>query len=608
MAAASTAVLALPLAAAGWAAASDVSSAPAARRVRALWLAASGSGASAGLCAVPWLGAPGVLAAGCLLYAASAFARARSGALRAASALALLVSVTAIALPASGLAVSGRTAGTAGALSLRTDAAALGLTLQPRFDGWDAGARVQSFELSTRSGRATGVGALLRDSALAAPLIRGGTRHPDLVAELCERTLFAVPWRAPGARVLIAGIGGGLELQCALHHAAARVDVAEPSRAQRLAVASWLKPTLGAATARVRFVSASARVASRRGGRYDLVVVAGTRSKHVLPPGVLPIPEHVIETDAGLRALLAALTPGGRLWALARSEPAALRLANLARTALAGSGAVRPERHLVVHRDGDNYGVTVARSPLGLNQVLELHTAARARASAPRVENPALARLFAWPLSPPELVFTPGAAFANRFGALLSPSQGEAAARLARSYAFDLDAPTDNRPLFHELTRADRPDTWSAASAYRALPRLAALALLCAAALIALVVARAAPGLGLRAAVALAASSAAQPLLFALALHALGIATGSPELAFTLAPLALPAFALWARPAPAASALAVHALAVAAAVPVAPWLVMRSGYGAVAVAAVLLLAVAAALSWTRARTARRGVV
>lgn len=594
------ALLAVPLAAASYAAAAELSTAPRRAGATAAWLAAMGIGASGALFTLPAIGAEGALAAACALAAVAALGHARGTALRAVAAIALIAAMVAGAARATLLAVPNQSAIPAELRQLRVDAAALGLTLAPRVDRWDASARIQSFELLER-GRPTGLGALLRDSARVAPLVRAAGPRPQLVAELCEHTLQAVPFRARRTRVLLAGIGGGLELQCAAHHGAARVDVAEPSDAQREAVRAWLRSDLDAGRTRVRHVRAAARSWRERSGqRYDLVMLPNARTKHTLPAGVLPIPQALSETDRGLRELLSLLDPGGMLWATTRSEPAALRLASTAHKALQANGVAAPSSHIFVHRADDSYGVAVTRAPLSLNQVIDLHTRAKERGRP--VESPALQRLFDWPLAAPELIFTPGAAFANRFGHLFARTGRRPANALQRTYAFDIAPTTDDRPLFHERTRRDRPETWFRASPLRVLPQLAAVALLCALGLITLLAVRLRPPTALRSAIALGALGAGQTLFYAFWLHALALWTERPEHAFALMALSLPVLVLMRLPWRVALralpwALAVHALSAAAAVPLAPLLVLLLGHSAVAVATVLLFALAAALSW-----------
>jgi len=594
-------LLGLPLAAASLASAIDRSASP--RRVApiAAWLAAVGVGASGALLALPALGAEGALAAACVLASLAALGEAHTTALRVAAAIALLGALAANIWPGRLFAVTEQTAVPSELRQLRARAAALGLTLAPRFDRWEASGRVQSFELLARDG-ATGFGALLRDSGLVAPLVRGGRGpHAELVAALCEHSLQGVPFSRPRARVLLAGIGGGLELQCAAHHRATHIDVAEPSAAQDDAVRAFVGASLDAGLTRVRRIRASARAWRKRSSeRYDLVVLASGGTKHTLPAGVLPVPQTLRETDRGLSELLSRLDEDGMLWVTTRSEPAALRMAAMARKALQGRGVAAPALHLAVHRDGDSYGMAVARAALPLNQVLELH--ARAKQRTPAVESPALKELFDVPLSAPELIFTPGAAFTNRFGVLLARPGDQPPRGLQRVYAFDIAPATDDRPLFHERTRRDRPDTWSRASAFRSLPQLTAIALACALGLIVLLTVRLRPPSALRSALAIGALGAGQTLFFAFWLHALALWTERAEHTFVLMALALPALALMRLPWRMARgalpwALATHALSAAAAVPVAPLLVLLFGHSAVAVATVLLFALAAALSW-----------
>ena len=306
----------------------------------------------------------------------------------------------------------------------------------------------------------------------ASPALAGPNLSAADLAALCDRGLPSLAFASPRPRVLLAGSGGGLELACALRHGARRIEVVEPSAA----LPAIVRRLPSADAARTIFRAANPRAFARAHARqYDLVLlpVAGGAA-HTWPAGALPMREATLETDAGIAALLESLDEKGALFALIDGEPAALRFAATARAALQRLGDEHPERHFAVHQSGDSYGVLVKRARFVLDEVLDLHQQNRTRANSQPL--PWFDALVRGAERAPELRFTPGAMFTNRFGELLAPSPRVGRA-LAQRYLFDLSAPQDARPLFAELTRRDLPESWSKRSAPIELPALALFAL-----------------------------------------------------------------------------------------------------------------------------------
>lgn len=519
------------------------------------WLAGAGAGAAAALMGADAIGLERVLGQGCLIAALIAMLSARSPIARRGDALWLASGVA--FLTALACAVWAPSSFSAAAPAARRGELAeigerlqrLGLHVRPRAsaESADAFGRIETHSIDDAK-RASGLGLLLRDSAvsaaLTAPARADAAARPDA---LCMHTLLELPYASGRTRVLLAGLGGSLELQCALLHGAHEVVVAEPSRALLDVLRTQDTQWLGGAAhdPRVRVETRSARVLARRrvGAGFDLIVIAAATSSHDLPAGVLPVasPDALLETDRGLADLLDALDPDGVLFTIQTGEPAALRFASTALAALRLRGARHPETSIAVHESAGVYGIQVRRSPFSLDQVLELHASNR----LPAVANggaPAIAELWPWTSARPSLRYTPGAGFTNRFAVLFARASAPQPAPFVAQYAFDLSPATDARPLFHEMARPDRWETWVEAGPYSALFWLS---LLCFAAASALAVLgwsaeRARGDTMARSFGALWCLGTAQPLAFALLYHLLATYGLGAERAAVLSWLGMP--------------------------------------------------------------------
>ena len=189
------------------------------------------------------------------------------------------------------------------------------------------------------------------------------------------------------------------------------------------------------------------------------------------------LPRVPSETVEGMHELLAALASDGALFAVVTGEPAALRFALTAMDALRLDGSNRPTTRIVVQRAVDHYGVWVGRGTMPMDALLELHARDRNRRVAGSSQPPAPS-LPPWAASAPTLLHTPVALFDERMSRILRQHEQEPASSQLPAYAFDIAPLHDERPLFFELARWDRPDTWVEGSLYMHALELLGLALL----------------------------------------------------------------------------------------------------------------------------------
>jgi hypothetical protein len=210
---------------------------------------------------------------------------------------------------------------------------------------------------------------------------------------------------------------------------------------------------------------------ARARGGYDLVLLAVQRPAHALPLGALPFADAPLETAEGVRDLFSLLAPNGMMAATMLGQPAALRWIHTARAGLRAAGVPDAERHFVVYAAAGAYTVLARPTPFDTDALLKLHEAWR----APGPVAPAqLQRWPAWLRTRPTLEATPGSAFDTRMAQELREDDEP---RQTAAYALDIRAASDDRPLFYELTRRDRFDTWSDGTSYWVMAWSNALAL-----------------------------------------------------------------------------------------------------------------------------------
>ncbi len=204
---------------------------------------------------------------------------------------------------------------------------------------------------------------LYRDGARIAALPKPGA----VDADYAPATLDALPYvLRPGARVLLAGAGGGFRIRQALALGAARVDALEPDPVLRGAAARGLggSPPM-AADPRVRLLADSPLAAAGTGERYDLIDI----SADFLDAGEANATAFSAEA---LAADLRALAPGGLLSVPVsiRELPVyAIRLLATVREALRLAGQAAPAQHVLVYRSAWNLRILVSNEALGAAQV-----------------------------------------------------------------------------------------------------------------------------------------------------------------------------------------------------------------------------------------------
>ena len=271
-----------------------------------------------------------------------------------------------------------------------------------------------------------------------------------------DATLGALPYRLlDRARVLLLGLGGGADLLLALRHGATRVDVVEPDGSvadllHRGELAWFAGPILDRPEVRLH-VDTARRFTAAAEAAHDLIVLhpyAGSRST---------LAESFATTVEAFHGYLEGLAPDGLLalpHPLRLPPRDSLKLVLTALQALEQLGVQQPARHLVLVRSWDSVLLLVGRTPFAAGELATVDAFAAA-----------LAFDLGWhPLMPR------GAA--DRFNLLGEPVLFDGVAALTgpdrsafvESYAFDINAATDDRPHFLDFFRwRALPALWVAA-------------------------------------------------------------------------------------------------------------------------------------------------
>jgi hypothetical protein len=279
--------------------------------------------------------------------------------------------------------------------------------------------------------------------------------------------MFALGHYHPRPRVLVIGLGGGPDVQCALYHGASSIDVAEINPDSIAAVTGPFDRWLGGigSDRRVRYHVYDGRsfAHAARGRGYDLVQLSGVDTKAALASGSLALSENQLYTQEAFVDYLSSLSDRGVLAILRFEEWEALRLANTAADALRTLGVTRPDRHVAIVRNGPLFGVLVQRSPFTLDDSQALY--ARFPAADPAFRGVFIwfYEIFDYPLRKrPEVVHTPFAPAQGPIGGYFAALASGREAQFIQEYPLQISATHDDRPFFFDVMRYDQPQTWQA--------------------------------------------------------------------------------------------------------------------------------------------------
>src|SRR6185295_10076591 len=131
-------------------------------------------------------------------------------------------------------------------------------------------------------------------------------------------------------RVLVIGLGGGMDVQCALFHGAESVDVVEINPDSIAAVRGPFNEWTGGigSNPRVTYHLGDGRSFAHRlrTGGYDVIQLSGVDTKNAASSGGLALSENTLYTEEAFADYLRNLNPNGVLSIVRFSDAEAVRL------------------------------------------------------------------------------------------------------------------------------------------------------------------------------------------------------------------------------------------------------------------------------------------
>ncbi len=276
------------------------------------------------------------------------------------------------------------------------------------------------------------------------------------VSRLCTETIYSQGHVRHRDKVLIIGLGGGPDVQCALYHAAASVDVVEINPTTIGAMTGTFDEFLGGIghDPRVRYHARDGRsfVRGSRDGGYDLVQLSGVDTKQLLASGALALSENHLYTIEAFDDYLASLAPNGVLSIIRFGEPELMRVLNTAAQALRRRGVEHPERHIVAILNGPIVGALIGRAPLTGDEIAATAAHFDFRGRQFRGIGPFFFDLIVPALrNPPVVAWDPVRHGAAPYGPYFAGLEKGDTRPFQATYPFDISPTTDDRPFFFDL-------------------------------------------------------------------------------------------------------------------------------------------------------------
>jgi hypothetical protein len=401
----------------------------------------------------------------------------RSTALKAAAGITLLVAIASVAFAKAVFPIQPDPPPVGQLAGQYEYAAAHGISIEKRYDRWNPTGRIEVVEFHNVPGGPEPYHAMFyaQDSTAGSTLFRwdGRTKSQvrptaedpgSLVSRMCTETLYGQGYFAARGRVLIIGLGGGPDLQCALYHEVKDVDVVEINQDSIAAIRGPLDAWVGGIgrDERVRFHNRDGRsFVHGRNAELDLIQLSGVDTKNNLASGSIALSENLLYTKEAFKDYLQSLTPTGVLSLIRFGEPEALRLAHTAVVTLRDLGITQPERHVVIGRVGIGYGVVVKRTPWTDEEL----NAIQAQLQPPffRGMNIYYYSLNGLPFEEKTTFeYIPGQEKSNAFALFFRAVVDNKLAELLSLVLFDISPTTDDHPFFFDVWRYDRKETWNA--------------------------------------------------------------------------------------------------------------------------------------------------
>ncbi|MDD9941969.1 MAG: hypothetical protein OXU20_13070 [Myxococcales bacterium] len=337
------------------------------------------------------------------------------------------------------------------------------------FDRWNTVGRIEIFSFDDAPGSKDVYPVMLfqQDASAFSTLTRwdGKTKSEvrpnvqdggSLVAQLCSDAIYAQGYFRHRARVLAIGLGGGPDLQCALYQEAEHVDAVDINPDVVTALTGPLSEWVGGIgqDPRIDFHVQDGRsfVHGVRDGRYDLIQLTGTDTKHAHAAGAMALTENLLYTEEAFVDYLQSLSSDGVLSVVRYREAEAIRLANTAVAALQVHGVEHPERHIAFVSSDPMMGMLVRRTPFPPEEISALKAQ---YAFSDRPFRGHSVFFVPWNTQP-SIVYAPGEPSAHALGAFFKAVVEGSRADFEEQYPLQVSPPTDDHPFFFDHSRYDR--------------------------------------------------------------------------------------------------------------------------------------------------------
>jgi spermidine synthase len=262
-----------------------------------------------------------------------------------------------------------------------------------------------------------------------------------------EETLYVAAYRprtVPAPRVLVIGVGGGIDVLSGLKEGAGQVTGVEVNgatmRILRRTYAGYFGPWVS--DPRVRLVEAEGRhYLASSNETFDIIQLSGVDSVSGIPGAAHVFSENYLYTAEAFDLYLSRLGPQGLLSVMRqewRPPREMLRVLATAVAALRRAGVQRPEDHMVVTSAHNQLfaSLLVKRTPFTAEEVA-------------RVESWASASPFFGPAAAPGR----NQARQNAYQTFLALGDPGREAAFEDHYPFDVKPPVDDRPFFFKHSR-----------------------------------------------------------------------------------------------------------------------------------------------------------
>lgn len=341
---------------------------------------------------------------------------------------------------------------------------------------WDPMARVEVWSFPGPFGTlnvsgATTPGApikLVTQDGGAGTILIGFPGHDEPRKAWTERSVYATGYfvRPNPERVLVIGLGGGVDVVTALQHGARDVTGVEINGGILKFSSQTFDAFQGGVLSRpeVHLHHADGRSfleqAERRGQRWQLLQMSGADTYSAGSGGAFMFSESYLYTVDAFRRYFRALDDDGVL-ALIRFGPEPLRAVISEAVALRDLGYRELPRRFVVLRQGICYGIVASKRPLDARDLERVHQGILASVRQPRVSLPMWDAMGFGIDEPLRTEYAPDQrATANAFSAALAAIEARddaALNKLLDALPLDYAPTTDDRPFFFQF---EKPHAW----------------------------------------------------------------------------------------------------------------------------------------------------